>query len=58
LSAQIESSYRLSKRTDLYVNVAYVWNRHGADLGLNGFDTNVVAGKNQFGTQAGIRHLF
>ncbi|WP_347556194.1 porin [Robbsia sp. KACC 23696] len=57
-SFQISSDYFLSKRTDVYVNVGYVLNRHGSNLGLNGFGTDVVAGSNQFGTMVGIRHRF
>jgi predicted porin len=57
-SFQMDADYFLSKRTDLYVNVAYVLNRNGSNLGLNGFGTDVVAGKNQLGTQIGIRHTF
>ncbi|AKM31393.1 porin [Pandoraea faecigallinarum] len=58
LSFQISADYSFSKRTDVYVNLGYVVNRNGSDLGLNGFGTNVVAGKNQFGTMAGIKHTF
>lgn len=57
-SFQADADYFLSKRTDLYVNLGYVLNRHGSNLGLNGFGTDVVAGKNQFGLMAGIRHKF
>ncbi len=57
-SFQVDADYFLSKRTDVYINVAYVLNRGGSNLGLNGFGTNVVPGQNQFGTQAGIRHRF
>jgi predicted porin len=57
-SFQVSSDYFLSKRTDVYVNVGYVLNRHGSNLGLNGFGTDVVAGSNQFGTMVGIRHRF
>lgn len=58
LSFQLAADYTFSKRTDVYVNLGYVVNRNGSNLGLNGFGTNVVAGKNQFGTMAGIRHTF
>ena len=58
LSFQVSADYNFSKRTDVYVNLGYVVNRNGSDLGLNGFGTNVVAGKNQFGTMAGIKHTF
>ncbi|WP_414440055.1 porin [Burkholderia sp. 22PA0106] len=57
-SFQIDADYFLSKRTDLYLNLGYVLNRNGSNLGLNGFGTDVVAGKNQFGLMAGIRHKF
>ncbi|KAF1042174.1 MAG: Outer membrane porin protein [Herbaspirillum frisingense] len=58
MSFQVDVDYFLSKRTDLYINTGYVINRGGADLGLNGFASSVVAGHNQFGTQIGIRHTF
>ncbi|VVE83133.1 porin [Pandoraea sputorum] len=58
LSFQVSADYSFSKRTDAYVNMGYVVNRNGSDLGLNGFGTNVIAGKNQFGTMAGIKHTF
>ncbi|VVD71888.1 porin [Pandoraea horticolens] len=58
LSFQVSADYNFSKRTDVYVNLGYVVNRNGSDLGLNGFGSNVVAGKNQFGTMAGIKHTF
>ncbi|MFM0551599.1 porin [Paraburkholderia sediminicola] len=57
-SFQVDADYFLSKRTDLYLNLAYALNRNGSNLGLNGFGTDVVAGKNQFGLMAGIRHTF
>ncbi|CAB3796147.1 hypothetical protein LMG28614_04305 [Paraburkholderia ultramafica] len=57
-SFQVDADYFLSKRTDLYLNLAYALNRNGSNLGLNGFGTDVVAGKNQFGLMAGIRHKF
>ncbi|MBN3852324.1 porin [Paraburkholderia sp. Ac-20340] len=57
-SFQIDADYFLSKRTDLYLNLAYALNRNGSNLGLNGFGSDVVAGKNQFGLMAGIRHKF
>ncbi|WP_082102533.1 porin [Robbsia andropogonis] len=57
-SFQVSSDYFFSKRTDVYINVGYVLNRHGSNLGLNGFGTDVVAGSNQFGTMVGIRHRF
>ncbi|MFM0596489.1 MULTISPECIES: porin [Paraburkholderia] len=57
-SFQVDADYFLSKRTDLYLNLAYALNRNGSNLGLNGFGTDVVAGKNQVGLMAGIRHTF
>ncbi|MFC7289014.1 porin [Herminiimonas glaciei] len=50
--------YSLSKRTDLYLINSYAMNKNGSNLGVNGFGTDIVAGKNQFGTMAGIRHTF
>ncbi|MFL9926826.1 porin [Herbaspirillum lusitanum] len=50
--------YSLSKRTDLYLINSYVQNKNGSNLGVNGFGSDVVAGQNQFGTMAGIRHTF
>ncbi len=50
--------YYLSKRTDLYWNLSYALNRSGSNLGVDGMGVNVVAGQNQFGTVAGIRHRF
>jgi predicted porin len=58
LSFQVDADYIMSKRTDLYVNLGYALNRHGSNLGLNGFGSDVVAGSNQFGLMAGIRHKF
>lgn len=58
LSFQLSADYHFSKRTDVYANLGYVVNRNGSDLGLNGFASNVVAGRNQFGTMAGIKHTF
>lgn len=56
------AKYALSKRTDLYLIASYASNKGSASqaqtLGVNGFNTNVAAGKNQFGTMAGIRHAF
>ncbi|WP_133650437.1 porin [Paraburkholderia flava] len=50
--------YYLSKRTDLYVNASYAQNRDGSNLGIDGIGTNIVAGENQLGAVAGIRHRF
>ncbi|HEY4316764.1 MAG TPA: porin [Herbaspirillum sp.] len=50
--------YTLSKRTDLYLINSYVMNRGGSTLGVNGFDSDITDGHNQFGTMFGIRHTF
>lgn len=58
------ADYSLSKRTDVYMNVAYAWNRGDSQLGLNGYNprvgaaTNVEPGKNQTGVVVGVRHRF
>lgn len=52
------AKYRLSKRTSLYTQVGYVKNSHGSNLGLNGYDTDVVAGHNQTGVMLGVIHYF
>ncbi|MGT2493973.1 hypothetical protein ACU4GD_34465 [Cupriavidus basilensis] len=68
----MSSDYALSKRTDIYLNLAYARNRGESELGLNGNNgpltgvaaaTNTTAdanpgNRNQFGAVAGIRqHL-
>ncbi|MDR0478361.1 MAG: porin [Burkholderiaceae bacterium] len=58
LSFQLSADYSFSKRTDAYVNMGYVVNSHGSNLGLNGFGSSVIAGRNQFGVMTGIRHRF
>ncbi len=55
---QLGANYFLSKRTDLYLDLGYALNRHGSDLGVNGFGHEVPAGRDQFGMTAGIRHTF
>ncbi|AXK61251.1 porin [Burkholderia sp. IDO3] len=52
------AKYQLSKRTALYSEIGYVKNSHGSNLGLNGYDTDVVAGHNQTGAMLGIVHYF
>ncbi|HZZ14275.1 MAG TPA: porin [Paraburkholderia sp.] len=52
------ANYSLSVRTHLYAEVGYVKNSHGSNLGLNGFDANIVAGHNQTGMILGIVHYF
>ena len=68
----VSSDYALSKRTDIYLNLAYARNRGESELGLNGNNgpltgvaaaTNTTAdanpgNRNQFGAVAGIRHIF
>lgn len=53
----LSADYSLSKRTDAYVNVGYVRNKDGANLGLNGAGT-AQAGENQTGVTIGMRHRF
>lgn len=58
-SASLLLDYALSKRTDVYAQVAYINNDDGARIGLNGPLTTIgSAGTNQFGAVAGIRHKF
>ncbi|MBN3805039.1 porin [Paraburkholderia sp. Ac-20336] len=52
------AKYQLSKRTALYSELGYVKNSHGSNLGLNGYDTDVVAGHNQTGVMMGVVHYF
>lgn len=51
------ADYAFSKRTDVYLSVAYTRNKDGSDLGTGGFGTT-VAGKNQTGVLLGMRHKF
>jgi len=53
----VSADYTFSKRTDVYLNVGYVTNKGASSLGLNGAGT-AVAGTNQTGAIAGIRHRF
>ncbi|CAG2133735.1 porin [Cupriavidus plantarum] len=53
----LSADYAFSKRTDAYLTVAYTRNKDGSDLGTGGFGTT-LAGKNQTGVLAGIRHKF
>ncbi|WP_228976127.1 hypothetical protein [Paraburkholderia gardini] len=48
----------MSKRTSWYTQVGYVKNSHGSNLGLNGYDTDIVAGHNQTGAMLGVIHYF
>ncbi|TCK33779.1 putative porin [Paraburkholderia sp. BL8N3] len=52
------AKYSLSKRTSLYSELGYVKNSNGSNLGLNGYDTDVVAGHNQTGVMVGVIHYF
>ncbi|CAB3759527.1 porin [Paraburkholderia solisilvae] len=52
------AKYSLSKRTVLYSELGYVKNSHGSNLGLNGYDTDVVADHNQTGVMLGVTHYF
>lgn len=68
----LRTSYELSKRTDVYTALGYVWNRHGSSLGLGGFGPSIshapntlastseqtVEGQSQLGAVVGIRHRF
>ena len=53
----LSADYAFSKRTDAYLNVGYVTNKGASNLGLNGAGT-AIAGANQTGAIAGIRHRF
>lgn len=53
----VDFDYLLSKRTDLYLNTSYAFNTRLSDLSVDAGSTT-VAGKDQFGVQAGIRHRF
>jgi predicted porin len=52
------AKYALSKSTSLYTELGYVKNSNGSNLGLNGYDTDVVAGHNQTGVMLGVIHYF
>ena len=56
------AKYALSKRTALYLIGSYAWNKDSATpaqtLGVNGFNADVAAGRNQLGVMAGVRHTF
>lgn len=49
------ASYALSKRTDVYSQVAYLKNQ---DLGTQGLGAALIPGENQTGVTVGIRHKF
>jgi len=50
----------LSKRTDLYVSAAHIWNRQGVKLAypITWIDATPDAGQSPTGVQFGIRHAF
>ncbi len=52
------ASYSLSKRTQLYGEAGFVKNSNGSNLGVNGYDSDVVAGHNQTGVMLGVIHYF
>jgi predicted porin len=54
----VSAAYALSKRTQLYGEAGYVKNNNGSNLGVNGYDSDVVAGHNQTGVIAGVIHYF
>ncbi|MCL1961810.1 MAG: porin [Desulfovibrionaceae bacterium] len=54
----IQSKYYLSKVTSLYTQVSYAKNSNGSNLGVAGYGTGVVAGKNQTGIEIGVMHQF
>lgn len=53
------ADYTFSKRTDVYLNVGYTLNKGMSNLGLtsSGFGST-LAGANQLGVVAGLRHKF
>lgn len=56
------ADYALSKRTDMYLNLAYAVNKtdngQGVASAMSLSDLGIVAGKNQFGAVVGVRHKF
>jgi predicted porin len=50
-------SHAFSKRTDIYLHMAYARNKGNAGLGVTGFGT-VAAGQNQSAATLGVRHKF
>jgi predicted porin len=54
----LSGDYLLSKRTDLYATVAYARNDANANLGVNGYGSNVGKGRDQAGVVLGVRHKF
>lgn len=58
LTFALLGTYDLSKRSSLYLLASYASNRGGSNLGVNGFDEQIVSGNNQSGMIAGILHQF
>jgi predicted porin len=58
LDLGVNADYALSKRTQVYTEVSYVKNSNGSNLGVAGYNTNIVAGNNQLGVAIGLLHLF
>lgn len=57
-SLVLSADYALSRRTDVYLTLGHARNKSGSNLGLNGFGSSIVAGENQTGVVAGVRHRF
>ncbi|WP_454738582.1 porin [Cupriavidus necator] len=53
----VSADYAFSKRTDVFLNVAYTRNKDGSNLGASGFGS-VNPGENQTAAVLGIRHKF
>jgi predicted porin len=58
LMGVISGDYALSKRTDVYLTVAYARNDRNANLGVNGYGSTIATGYDQTGAVIGIRHRF
>lgn len=56
-SYAVSATYAFSKRTELYLNAAYMANRGASTLGV-GFGGAVAPGVSQTGVVAGIKHIF
>jgi predicted porin len=52
------ADYALSKRTDLYVEAAYVNNRSFSNVGVRGMGVDIKAGADQTGVTVGVRQTF
>jgi predicted porin len=58
LMGVVSGDYALSKRTDVYLTVAYARNDRNANLGVNGYGSSIATGYDQTGAVLGIRHRF